>query len=142
MKQAALEGHDIQLHIHPEWVSSEFSNGVWHFKENTSSLNDLGFNKKHEDSAPFIVSSAKQYLEDLISPINKDYKCFIFRAGGWLIQPSNKIIELNESLDSTPEEVNSDPYGNGWMVKIEIQNIDELDNLLSADQYKELIGED
>ena len=55
---------------------------------------------------------------------------------------TGKIIEFNESLDSSPEDVNTDPYGNGWMVKIEIQNIDELDNLLSADQYKELIGED
>ena len=55
---------------------------------------------------------------------------------------TGKIIEFNESLDSSPEDVNTDPYGNGWMVKIEIQNIDELDNLLSADQNKELIGED
>ncbi len=55
---------------------------------------------------------------------------------------TGKIIEFNESLDGSPEDVNTDPYGNGWMVKIEIQNIDELDNLLSADQYKELIGED
>ena len=55
---------------------------------------------------------------------------------------TGKIIEFNESLDSSPEDVNTDPYGNGWMVKIEIQNIDELDNLLAADQYKELIGED
>ena len=55
---------------------------------------------------------------------------------------TGKIIEFNESLDNSPEDVNTDPYGNGWMVKIEIQNIDELDNLLSADQYKELIGED
>ena len=55
---------------------------------------------------------------------------------------TGKIIEFNESLDSSPEDVNTDPYGNGWMVKIEIQNIDELDNLLSGDQYKELIGED
>ena len=55
---------------------------------------------------------------------------------------TGKIIEFNESLDSSPEDVNTDPYGNGWMVKVEIQNIDELDNLLSADQYKELIGED
>ena len=55
---------------------------------------------------------------------------------------TGKIIEFNESLDSSPEDVNTDPYGNGWMVKIEIENIDELDNLLSADQYKELIGED
>ena len=55
---------------------------------------------------------------------------------------TGKIIEFNESLDSSPEDVNTDPYGNGWMVKIEIENIDELDNLLSVDQYKELIGED
>ena len=55
---------------------------------------------------------------------------------------TGKIIEFNESLDSSPEDVNTDPYGNGWMVKIEIENIDELDNLLSAHQYKELIGED
>ena len=55
---------------------------------------------------------------------------------------TGKIIEFNESLDSSPEDVNTDPYGNGWMVKIEFENIDELDNLLSADQYKELIGED
>ena len=55
---------------------------------------------------------------------------------------TGKIIEFNESLDSSPEDVNTDPYGNGWMVKVEIQNIDELDSLLSADQYKVLIGED
>ena len=55
---------------------------------------------------------------------------------------TGKIIEFNESLDSSPEDVNTDPYGSGWMVKIEIENIGELDNLLSADQYKELIGED
>lgn len=55
---------------------------------------------------------------------------------------TGKIIEFNELLDSNPEDVNNDPYGNGWMVKIEIENIKELDNLLSAEQYKALIGED
>ena len=55
---------------------------------------------------------------------------------------TGKIIEFNELLDSNPEDVNNDPYGNGWMVKIEIENIKELDNLLSAEQYKVLIGED
>jgi glycine cleavage system H protein len=55
---------------------------------------------------------------------------------------SGKIIEFNESLDSSPEEVNSDPYGNGWMVKIEVKEHQELDNLLSAEDYKKLIGED
>ncbi len=57
------------------------------------------------------------------------------------IPVSGKIIEFNESLDSAPEEVNSDPYGNGWMVKIELNDNQELDNLLSAEDYKDLIGE-
>lgn len=55
---------------------------------------------------------------------------------------AGKIIEFNESLDSTPEDVNNDPYGNGWMIKIEIDDISGVNNLLSAQQYKELIGVD
>ena len=55
---------------------------------------------------------------------------------------SGKIIEFNESLDNTPEDVNNDPYGNGWMIKIEIDDISGVNNLLSAQQYKELIGVD
>ena len=55
---------------------------------------------------------------------------------------SGKIIEFNESLDNTPEDVNNDPYGNGWMIKIEIDDVNGANNLLSAQQYKELIGVD
>ncbi len=55
---------------------------------------------------------------------------------------SGKIIEFNESLDNTPEDVNNDPYGNGWMIKIEIDDVNKVNNLLSAQQYKELIGVD
>jgi len=53
---------------------------------------------------------------------------------------SGKVTEFNKSLESGPEKVNSDPYGDGWMVKISILNESELNDLLSADQYKELIG--
>jgi glycine cleavage system H protein len=53
---------------------------------------------------------------------------------------SGKITEFNKSLESAPEKVNSDPYGDGWMVKISIKNTSEVDGLLSAAQYKELIG--
>ena len=53
---------------------------------------------------------------------------------------SGKITEFNKSLESAPEKVNSDPYGEGWMVKIAIKNSSETASLLSADQYKELIG--
>ena len=54
---------------------------------------------------------------------------------------SGEIIEFNESLEDTPEEVNLNPYSNGWMIKMKVSNIDDLSNLLNAEQYQELIGE-
>ncbi|NPV10784.1 MAG: glycine cleavage system protein GcvH [Ignavibacteria bacterium] len=53
---------------------------------------------------------------------------------------SGKIIEFNNDLESNAEVVNKDPYGKGWMIKIEITNPSELDNLLDANAYKALIG--
>jgi glycine cleavage system H protein len=53
---------------------------------------------------------------------------------------SGEIIEFNEDLESNPENVNSDPYGKGWMVKIKILNPDEIEHLLSSEGYKQLIG--
>ncbi|WP_330442608.1 glycine cleavage system protein GcvH [Flavobacterium sp. C4GT6] len=53
---------------------------------------------------------------------------------------SGEIIEFNDSLETTPETVNSDPYGDGWMVKVKISNPEEESELLTSDQYKELIG--
>jgi len=55
---------------------------------------------------------------------------------------AGKIIEFNKSLDNTPEDVNNDPYGNGWMIKMEIDDIEGVNSLLSANQYKKLIGAD
>ncbi|MDX1462121.1 MAG: glycine cleavage system protein GcvH [Marinirhabdus sp.] len=52
---------------------------------------------------------------------------------------SGEIIEFNESLESEPEKVNSDPYGEGWMVKIKISDPSEIDDLLSDVAYKESI---
>ena len=54
---------------------------------------------------------------------------------------SGEIIELNESLEDTPEDVNSDPYSKGWMIKLKVNNPDDLNNLLDYNQYKDLIGE-
>ena len=53
---------------------------------------------------------------------------------------SGEIIEFNDSLESEPEKVNSDPYGEGWMIKVKISDTAELDNLLDAHAYKELVG--
>lgn len=51
-----------------------------------------------------------------------------------------EIIAFNEELESTPELVNEDPYGKGWMIKMSVDNPAELEQLLSADEYAALIG--
>ncbi len=53
---------------------------------------------------------------------------------------SGEVLLFNSELDDTPEVVNSDPYGSGWMIRIKISDFSEIDNLLSADQYKDLIS--
>jgi glycine cleavage system H protein len=53
---------------------------------------------------------------------------------------SGEIIEFNESLESNPEKVNENPYENGWMIKIKVSNISELDDLLSAEDYENTIS--
>lgn len=53
---------------------------------------------------------------------------------------SGEIIEFNTSLEDDPEKVNSDPYGEGWMIKLKCSDLSQVDSLLSADAYKELVG--
>ena len=53
---------------------------------------------------------------------------------------TGEIIEFNDSLERSPENVNSDPYGAGWMIKIKFSNPAEIEELLSSDDYKNLIG--
>jgi glycine cleavage system H protein len=53
---------------------------------------------------------------------------------------SGEIIAFNEDLESNPESVNTDPYGKGWMIKVKLSDATEVDQLLSSDDYKTLIG--
>lgn len=81
----------------------------------------LGETVAHEDV--FGTVEAVKTVSDLFMPL------------------SGEILELNEELESNPDLVNTDPYGAGWMCKIKINNSSEIGHLLSADQYKEVIGE-
>lgn len=53
---------------------------------------------------------------------------------------SGTILEINEALEDTPELVNADPYGDAWLFKLKISNPDELEGLMSADAYRELLA--
>ena len=52
-----------------------------------------------------------------------------------------EILELNEDLETSPEDVNNDPYEKGWMIKMKVSNPSDIDNLLTSEDYKKLIGE-
>ena len=54
---------------------------------------------------------------------------------------SGEIIEFNEDLEDTPEDVNAEPYSKGWMIKMKVSNPNDLNQLLDSNQYRELIGE-
>jgi glycine cleavage system H protein len=54
---------------------------------------------------------------------------------------SGKVESFNSGLDAAPEAVNKDPYGDGWMIKLTITNPAEVDALMTAEQYKALVGE-
>ncbi len=53
---------------------------------------------------------------------------------------SGEVIEFNPSLEDAPELVNSDPYGKGWIIKISVSETEQLNSLLTADEYKKLLG--
>ena len=58
-----------------------------------------------------------------------------------LFMPINgEVLTFNEKLEDEPELINTDPYGEGWIIKISASDVSELDSLLSAESYKELVG--
>ncbi|MBS1747237.1 MAG: glycine cleavage system protein GcvH [Bacteroidetes bacterium] len=53
---------------------------------------------------------------------------------------AGKVVAVNDALSNNPELVNNDPYGEGWMVKVEVNNPADIDNLLSSEAYQQLVG--
>jgi len=75
-----------------------------------------------ERDEPFGTIEAVKTVADLFAPV------------------SGTVTEINESLEDSPETVNEDAFGDGWIVKVKVSDVGELDELLTVDQYTELIG--
>ena len=75
-----------------------------------------------ESEAVFGSVEAVKTVSDLFMPLN------------------GKVIEFNELLEDSPELINSDPYGDGWLVKIEMSDSSQVEGLLNAEQYQDLVG--
>lgn len=112
-----------------EWIKVEGDTGIVGITEFAQGeLGDIVFievetvgeNLKREET--FGTIEAVKTVSDMFMPV------------------SGEVLEFNAALESNPEIVNKDPYGDGWIVKIQLTNAEEVNDLLSADQYKELIG--
>lgn len=112
-----------------EWIELEGdigTVGITDFAQ--SSLGDVIFvdvntlNKKVNGNDVFGTIDAVKVASDLFLPI------------------SGQIIEINPLLEKQPELVNSDPYGDGWIVKVKVDNPDEMDTLLTEEEYKNFIN--
>ena len=112
-----------------EWVRIEGATatiGITHFAQ--SELGDIVYvdvdtlDETVEKDEVFGSVEAVKTVSDLFMPL------------------SGEITEFNELLEDEPEKVNSDPYGDGWMIKITISDESQIEELLSADTYKEIIG--
>ena len=112
-----------------EWVSVEngiATVGITDFAQ--SELGDIvyidieGLDETLDQNEVFGSVEAVKTVSDLFMPI------------------SGEVIEFNEDLEGAPENVNTDPYGSGWMIKIKVSDMAETEALLDAAGYKELIG--
>lgn len=83
-------------------------------------INEVGTSVSKDDT--FGSVEAVKTVSDLFMPVDAE------------------IVEINDKLDSNPELVNEDPYGDGWMVKIKVLDISQMDGLLDADAYQEIIA--
>ncbi len=112
-----------------EWISIEgdiATVGITEFAQSELGdivfidINTVGQTIAHGDV--FGSVEAVKTVSDLFSPV------------------TGEILELNPALDAAPELVNNDPYGEGWMVKIKINDAREIESLLSADDYAKVAG--
>lgn len=98
---AVMRGHDVQLHLHPQWIGAKhLKNGLWQLDNSRWRIGDLSSSEVKK-----ILVFGKTALEDILNPIMPQYRCKVFRAGAWCIQPSYHIIrclmELGFKIDSS-----------------------------------------
>lgn len=117
--------------------------------------NDCRYTREHEwvrtngsDVIVGITDYAQSSLGDIVfvelptvgTVLDKGHSCIVVesvKAASDVYAPiSGKVVEVNNALVDTPEQINRDPYGAGWMVKIELSNPKELDDLLPGSEYQ------
>lgn len=121
---------DLKYTKDHEWVRVEGNNaiiGITDFAQ--SELGDIVYveietaGEELEKEATFGTVEAVKTVSDLFMPV------------------AGKVIEVNPNLQTNPDSVNKDPYGQGWMIKVTLKNVTDVNELMTADAYKALVGQ-
>ena len=120
--------NDVKYTKDHEWLridGNEAFVGITHFAQ--SELGDIVFidvdteGESLEKEEVFGSVEAVKTVSDLFMPIN------------------GEVLEFNKNLEDNPELINSDPYGEGWIIRVSVSNTDELEELLNSEDYKKLV---
>lgn len=109
LQEAATNGHDIQLHIHPQWVNAKYRTHKW--EVDLSSWRLGGFRQNGGYTLEQLLLEGKNAIENIIHPVLPDYKCIALRAGGYNIMPSDTVFA---AMKKTGLKVDSSVFPGGY----------------------------
>ncbi len=109
LKQMALNGHDIQLHVHPQWVNAKYLDNKWQVDLDNWRLGDFSVEQNYtiED----MLRDSKETIEGIIQEVVPNYCCTILRAGGYNVMPSDEVYTAMVALGL---KVDSSVYPGGY----------------------------
>lgn len=114
------KGHDIQLHVHPQWDQARYENGRWHLNNRWSILDYAPADARN------MLQTCKHYLETLLSPLHSDYRCVAFRSGAWFLAPGDAILPILADLGIRCDmSITRGLYINLDIGKLDYREIDE-----------------
>jgi len=122
---------DVRYHKEHTWVKVSGKKGT------------IGITEYAQDSLGDIVYIDLPEVEDDVEANSEISEIESTKATSAVISPvSGKILKVNEELSESPEVINEDPYGKGWIAVIELDNLSEVDDLMDATEYEKYIEEE
>jgi hypothetical protein len=127
IQQAHKNGHDVQLHLHPQWVNAKYVDNKWMLDNRFWRLSDVPLTANQDICIGLkdLIQKGKECIEEMLYPIHPNYKCNIIRAGGFNIDPSKEILKVLSELDfEMDSSVYPRGYENGLLSKYDFRKID------------------
>ena len=126
-----MDPQDIRYHKEHTWVRVSGKKGT------------IGITDYAQDALGDIVYIELPEVDSAVEAHTEITEIESTKSTSSVISPvSGKVIEVNEELSESPEIINEDPYGKGWIAVIELENPSEIDDLLDASEYGKLVEED